>query len=377
MIYLDNAATTMPNPLVVEVMKNSLEEYGNPSSIHIMGRKALELVDRARENVAHLINCSPDCIYFTSGGTESNNWAIYNSIVTKKRRWVAASEIEHHSVHNAIENFGRSIGAKYLPLEVNSFGVLDVNKMIERIYSGISLISVMYVNNEIGTIQPIKEISKIAHISGIPLHVDAVQAAGKINIDVQDLDVDYLSLSGHKIHGPKGVGVLYIKPGVEIHPMISGGHQESGYRAGTYNVPGIVGMGEATRELLETGFLEKEHNEKIGSLFWDKIKNKIPDVYRNGNEEKSVSSIVNICFEGIESKSFVLEMSKRNICCSSGSACNEGETEISHVLKAIGLSKYKAHSSVRFSFSIYNTEEEISVAIEEIANVVSQLRKQS
>lgn len=373
-IYLDNAATTEPDLRVINKMMHALrDKYGNPNSSHIVGAEAKDLIEEARCNIAEMINCSPECVIFTSGGTESNNWAIYSSIVSTQIRSIVSSEIEHHSIHNGIGKFSRSLGAKPFYIRVDSNGVIDIERYSDKVHSRIGLVSIMMANNEIGTIQPIKELARLAHERGTLFHTDAVQGAGKIKIDVKDLDVDMLSLSGHKFHGPKGVGILYVKPGIKVYPMIAGGHQENGYRAGTYNVPGIVGMGEAARLINSQETMDEI--KSIGELLWNEIKSSIPNVKRNGNSELSVPGIVNICFRGIESKSVVLELSKKGICCSSGSACNEGETSPSHVLKAIGKSTFDAHSSIRFSLSRNTTKEDVYESVNIIKEVVNKHRE--
>jgi len=372
-IYLDNAATTQIDRQVIEKMKFSLEEYGNPNSSHELGKRAKEIVEEARVNVALMINAEPSEIIFTSGGTESNNWAIYSSILKTKKKGVATSKIEHHSILYGIQEFHKSIGAKGRFIPVNSIGIVDFQYLKDNINTDLGLVTVMMVNNEIGSIQPIKELSSLAHKYGVLFHTDAVQASGKIPIDVKDLDVDMLSLSGHKFHGPKGVGILYVKDGIDVRPMIAGGHQENGYRAGTYNVPGIVGMGEAARLLNSEDDMNKIR--LIDDLLWSLIKVSIPNVKRNGDPYQSVPGVINVCFEGTESKMLVLELSKRGVYCSSGSACNEGQTSPSHVLKAMGCSTFEAHSSVRFSLSRNITKADIYEAIGIISDVVKNNRE--
>jgi len=372
-IYLDNAATTKIDSAVIEKMKIALEEYGNPNSSHELGNRAKNLVEESRIHVANMINAKPEEIIFTSGGTESNNWAVYSSVCTTKKRTIFSSEIEHHSIHQSIHEFRKSIGTKGHFVPVNADGEVDINYFQERMDNGVGLVSIMMANNEIGTIQPIKKLAEIAHRYGILFHTDAVQAAGKIKIDVKDLNVDMLSLSGHKFHGSKGVGILYVKSGINLHPMISGGHQENGYRAGTYNVPGIVGIGEAAR-LVNSQEIMDEIGLKA-QLFWVGMKTSISDIERNGNPNLSVPGVVNVCFKGVEAKAIVLELSKRGVCCSSGSACNEGTTIPSHVLKAIGCSTYKSHSSIRFSFSRFTTKEDIYRALEIIVEVIKEHRE--
>jgi cysteine desulfurase len=376
MIYLDNAATTMVDESVVHKMMEVLggaDFFGNPNSSHALGKKSKDLVEESRLHVANMINAEPEEIYFTSGGTESNNWAIYSSTVTSKKCFVLTSAIEHHSVHVGAKLFNRGVGviSRYVPVDPTGF--IDIDFFEGHINSHHGLATVMMANNEIGTVQPIKDLVSIAHYKDVLFHTDAVQAMGKIQVDVKDLDVDMMSISSHKIHGPKGVGALYIKKGVERYALLGGGHQEGGFRSGTYNVPGIVGMGEAAR-LINSKEVMKDIREKENKL-WKGLKSSIPNIERNGDKNISVPGIVNVCFNNVEGKDAVLKLSERGVCCSSGSACNEGMTSPSHVLKSIGLSTRKAHSSIRFSLSRMNLEEDIDKAIPIIADVIKSCRE--
>lgn len=375
-IYFDNAATTPMDPNVVnkmyEVLKN---EYGNPNSSHELGKRSKNLIEEARINIAKMINASPEEVFFTSGGTESNNWAIYSSAITTQKKQVITSKIEHHSILNSLDNFQKSIGIQPIHIGVDSNGLINFEEFCSNLNSNVSLVSFMFANNEIGTVQDIKRLAQKTHDHGILFHTDAVQAFGKIPINVKDLDVDFLSLSGHKFHGPKGVGVLYVKSGTNLYPMISGGHQEGEYRSGTYNVPGIVGIGEAAR--LSNSLEVMDEIDLMCKILWNGINTSMSNVKRNGDINHCIPGVLNLCFSGVESKTMVMELNKNGIYCSSGSACNEGQTSSSHVLKAIGLDTYEAHSSVRFSLSRYNNPKEVKKAIGLILQVVKNCREMS
>jgi cysteine desulfurase len=373
MIYFDNAATTQPYPEVIEKVKEGLLDYGNPSSSHALGKRTKIKVEEARENVASLINCKPENIVFTSGGTESNNWAIYSQIANSTKKNMITSSIEHHSILKASENITKTFNSTAIYAPVDSNGIVSLGNLLRDIdiNSNISLVSIMYANNETGAIQPIKEIVKICKKNNILMHTDAVQAVGKIPVDIQELEIDLLSLSGHKFHGPKGVGALYVKDGVRIDPMVSGGHQENGLRAGTYNVPAIMGMGEAARitkeKMLDFTALSAE------MYFYQKLKERTLNIYRVSQNSNRIPGIVNVIIPGVESKLFVIKASEKGLCCSSGSACNEGNTKPSHVLTAMGIDPFEAHSSIRFSLDSFCTISEVDASIEIIVDVLKDM----
>jgi len=370
-IYLDNAATT---PLCVEAKKEmikAMDMYGNPSSIHSVGKEALKIVQLARKRVANLINTTPDRIFFTSGGTESDNWAIYGSVIATQKNKIITSPIEHHAIIRSIEKSGVEIIPAFV--NVNSKGMVDEYSLKDTLDDNTALVSIMMANNEVGTIQNIKSLAQITRNKGILFHTDAVQAIGKINVDVESLGVDMLSLSAHKFNGPKGVGALYIKRGIDFSSLINGGRQEEDRRAGTHNVIGIAGMGAAANV-----YLNSEKNNFIDELtkqLEEGFISKIPDIKFNGHCMYKVPGILNVCFKGVESKRLVFELNKVGICISSGSACSEGLTEPSHVLAAMGIPIHEAHSSVRFSLSKYNNKEEINRVLEVLPSIIKQLRR--
>lgn len=369
MIYLDNAATTKPYNEVIEKVKEGLCDFGNPSSSHQLGKNSLKQINTARENIASLLNCEPENIFFTSGGSESNNWVLYSQITKTKKRKIISSKIEHPSILKSLENFQKTLGLKSKLISVDKNGHIDLSELENCLNSEVSLVSIMYVNNEIGTIQNIEKIIDICKHYSIKVHTDAVQAIGKIEVDTKQIEVDFMSISGHKFHGPKGIGVLYVKDNNNLFPMISGGHQELGLRAGTHNVPAIMGMGEAAR--ITKNNLKKDINKikKIESLFIELLKEEIPNIKINAKDSHKVPGIINVVFPNIESKLFVLKASDLGFFCSSGSACNEGNNKPSHVLKAIGLNSFDAHSSVRFSLSCFSSELEIKNTIKKIKTI--------
>ncbi|PKN02870.1 cysteine desulfurase NifS [Candidatus Dojkabacteria bacterium HGW-Dojkabacteria-1] len=378
-IYLDNAATTKLNPKVLEEMIPYLSDmYGNASSIYHIGRESRKALDLARDKVAKALNAISNEIFFTSGGTEADNWAIKGVAFAneKKGKHIITTNIEHHAVLHTcqyLEKYGFEV--TYLPVKEN--GIIDIKDLNNALRNDTILVSVMFANNEIGTIQPIKEIGKITRERGIYFHTDAVQAVGNIPIDVEDLKIDLLSLSGHKFNGPKGVGVLYIKRGINILPMIHGGGQERNKRAGTENVAGIVGIGKAIE--LATKDIEKK-NKKLTDLRDMTIKGlieRIPDTILNGDPEKRLPGNVNVCFKYIEGESILLMLDMKGVCASSGSACTSGSLDPSHVLLAIGLPHEIAHGSLRLTFSIENTKKDVEYLLETIPPIVERLRQMS
>ena len=379
MIYMDYNATTPTDIRVLKEMEPYFcEKFGNPSSIYEIARENRKVIEKARENVARLIDASPDEIFFTSGGTESDNWAIKGVAFALKNKGnhIITSQIEHHAVLNACK-FLSKIGYEITYAPVDKYGIVDVEFIEKSIKSQTILITIMHANNEIGTIQPIEEISKIAREKGVYFHTDSVQTVGKIPVSVKKLGVDMLSLSAHKFYGPKGVGAIYIKKGTKIEPFIHGGEQEKGKRAGTYNVPGVVGLGKAAEIAIE----EMEEEIKKVKFLRDKLEKgiieKIPEIVINGHPEKRLYNTLNLCVKYVEGESILLNLDFEKIYASSGSACTSGSLEPSHVLLAIGLSPEIAHGSLRFSLGKYNKEEDVDKVLEVLPVIVEKLRKLS
>jgi len=373
-----NATTPTDIRVLKEMEPYFFEKFGNPSSIYKIARENRKVIEKARENVARLIDASPDEIFFTSGGTESDNWAIKGVAFALKNKGnhIITSQIEHHAVLNACK-FLSKIGYEITYAPVDKYGIVDVEFIEKSIKSQTILITIMHANNEIGTIQPIEEISKIAREKGVYFHTDSVQTVGKIPVSVKKLGVDMLSLSAHKFYGPKGVGAIYIKKGTKIEPFIHGGEQEKGKRAGTYNVPGIVGLGKAAEIAIE----EMEEEIKKVKFLRDKLEKgiieKIPEIVINGHPEKRLYNTLNLCVKYVEGESILLNLDFEKIYASSGSACTSGSLEPSHVLLAIGLSPEIAHGSLRFSLGKYNKEEDVDKVLEVLPVIVEKLRKLS
>ena len=378
-IYFDHAATT---PVKQEVLAAMLpyfsERFGNPSSIYSLGRENRKAIEDAREKVAKALNALPKEIFFTSGGSESDNWAIKGVAYANqtKGKHIITTNIEHHAVLNTCKYLERQgFEVTYIPVKEN--GIVDVEDIKQAIRPDTILISVMFANNEIGTIQPIKEIGALAKEKGIYFHTDAVQAIGNIPVDVKDMNIDLLSLSAHKFYGPKGVGVLYIRDGVRIHSFIHGGEQERGKRASTENVAGIVGLGKAI-EMANTNI--DTYNEKLLKLrdrTISELLEKIPHSRLNGDAEKRLPGNVNISFEFVEGESILLSLDMKNICASSGSACTSGSLDPSHVLLAIGLPHEIAHGSLRLTFGEENTDSDIDYLVEVLPPIIEKLRAMS
>jgi cysteine desulfurase len=377
-IYFDNAATKPVRPEVFEAMKPLLlDEYGNPSSIYQPARSAKKLLDRSREQIAGAIGSLTEEVFFTSGATEANNWALRGVIEScAAGKHIITTAIEHHAVLHTCEYLQKSHGCDITYLPVDSDGLIDTDALMRAIRPDTALISVMFVNNEIGVVQPINEIGEIARARGILFHTDAVQALGYEHIDVNEQNIDLMSLSAHKIHGPKGVGALYIRKGTKLPPFIIGGGQENGRRAGTENMPGIVGFGKAA-ELISAEREEANlHMKKLQNKIIDSVL-KIPNTRLNGSRDKRVSGNINVCFEFIEGESLLLLLDMKGIYASSGSACTSGSLDPSHVLLAIGLSHEIAHGSLRISLSKYSTEAEADVLLDELPAIVERLREMS
>ncbi|GHV18097.1 cysteine desulfurase NifS [Clostridia bacterium] len=379
MIYLDNAATTPLRPEVLEVMMPYLtEHYGNPSSIYKLGRDSRIAIDNAREKVANILGTDSQRIYFTSGGTESDNWAVKGVAHSnsKKGKHIITSEIEHHAILHACDTLERE-GYEITRIPPDGFGIISPEKLKKAIRDDTILVTIMQANNEIGTIQPIAELAKIAHEKNAYFHTDAVQSLGHIPVNVDDLGVDLLSLSGHKFGGPKGVGVLYVRKGVRLAGYMDGGGQERNMRAGTENTAGIVGLAHALE--LATSEIESESARQI--TLRDKLINNIlstiPYSRLNGSADKRVPNNVNISFEFIEGESLLLLLDMQGIAASSGSACTSGSLDPSHVLLSIGLPHEKAHGSLRLTLGRDTTEQDVDFVVEKLDPIVARLREMS
>ena len=375
-IYVDNAATTAMSDKAIEAMMPYLKGvYGNPSSLHTVGQVAKEALDGARARIAKCLNADPKEIYFTSCGSEADNQAIRSAAVNglrKGKKHIVSTAFEHHAVLHTLKKLEKE-GFEVTYLDVHSDGLVTAEQVQKAIRSDTALVTVMYANNEVGTIQPIREIGEVCKKTGVPFHTDAVQAVGHIPVDVKADNIDMLSLSAHKFHGPKGVGALYCKRGIPLNTFIEGGAQERGRRAGTENIGGIVSMSYA---LEETCAHMAENAAKLVVLR-DKLIDgllKIPHSKLNGDRRKRLPANVNMCFEGIEGEGLLLLLDAKGICASSGSACTSGSLDPSHVLLALGLPHEVAHGSLRLSLSEYNTEEEVDFIIEEVPKVVEYLR---
>ena len=378
-IYFDNAATTkLDDEVLKEMLPYLKDNYGNPSSIYKLGREARKAIEDSREKIAKVLNCKANEIYFTAGGSESYNTAIKGIAKANKKRGnhIITSKIEHPAVLETCKQLEKE-GFEITYISVDEKGIVDLEELKKSIKPTTILITIMFANNEIGTIQPIEEIGKIAKGNNIYFHTDSVQAVGSIKIDVQKLNIDSLSLSGHKFYGPKGVGALYVKTGVPFEKFISGGHQERNKRAGTENVAGIVGIGKAIELAYEN---LDEYNKKIKELrdyYVKQVEEKIPYIKINGDMEKRLPGNSNISFRFIEGEGLLLNLDLKGICASSGSACTSGSLDPSHVLLAIGLPHEIAHGSLRVSIGKYNTKEEIDYLIENLMEIVTRLREMS
>ncbi len=379
MIYLDNAATTKTAPEVVQEMLPYFSEiYGNPSSIYDFAGKSKAAIDRARSAIAKVIGAKSEEIYFTAGGSEADNWALKATFEYFKGKGdhIITTKIEHHAVLHACEYLEKR-GAKVTYLDVDKDGLVDIEQLKAAITPKTILISVMFANNEIGTLEPIKEIGKIAKENKILFHTDAVQAFGQVPIDVDELNIDMLSASAHKINGPKGIGFLYIRKGVKIRSFIHGGAQERKRRAGTENVPGIVGYGKAVTMADETMSERCEKEKKLRDHMIKRISEEIPQAKLNGHPTKRLPNNVNFSFEFVEGESLLLMLDEKGICASSGSACTSGSLDPSHVLLAIGLVHDIAHGSLRLTLGDDTTLEDVDYTVDAIKEVVAQLRKMS
>lgn len=378
-IYLDNAATTAVHPEVFESMEPYFTEfYGNPSSIYGFAAKSRKAVETARHQAASLLHARDNEIYFTAGGSESDNWALKASALAlkKKGRHIITSKIEHHAVLHTCQYLEQE-GFEVTYINVDKEGIVKLEELKASIRPDTILISIMFANNEIGTIQPIKEIGRLAKEHGIFFHTDAVQAYGHLPIDVDGLSIDMLSASGHKINGPKGVGILYIRNGIKIGPLLHGGAQERNRRAGTHNVPGIVGMGKAS-EIAALNLAQRaEHETELRDYLIDRVLAEVDHACLNGHRTQRLSNNANFSFRFIEGESLLIMLDQRGICGSSGSACTSGSLDPSHVLLAIGLPHDIAHGSLRLTLSEETTKEEIDYVIDSIKEIVERLRSMS
>lgn len=378
-IYLDNAATTKTRPEVVEAMLPYFTElYGNPSSVYEFANQNKKAVDEARKIIANALGADISEIYFTAGGSESDNWALKAAVdaYADKGNHIITSKIEHHAILHTCEYLEKH-GVEVTYVDVDENGIIKLDQLEKAIRPTTILISVMFANNEIGTIQPIKEIGEIAKKHKIPFHTDAVQAFGHLDINVNDLGIDMLSASAHKLNGPKGIGFLYIRKGIKIRSLIHGGGQERQRRAGTENVPGIVGFGKAVELAMATMKERTEKEIKLRNLLMKRVLEEVPFVRVNGDKVKRLPNNVNFSFQFIEGESLLIMLDMNRICASSGSACTSGSLDPSHVLLAIGLPHEIAHGSLRLTLSEENTEEEINYTVDKIKEIVDKLRKMS
>lgn len=374
MVYLDNNATTPLDPAVIKAMAEFMENFGNPSSLYPLGRKVKETINECREVVAKALGAHRSEIIFTGSGTEADNFAILGVMdAHPDKKEFITSAIEHPAVLRTAQYLEKK-GYKVTYVPVDSYGVIDLNFLSDAITPQTALISIMHANNEIGTIQPIEKVVEIAKQKGVLVHTDSVQTFGKIEVNVDKLGVDLLSVSAHKIYGPKGVGALYVRKGTNICPFIHGGHQEKGMRAGTENTLGIVGFGEAVRVLRERWKKDKEKIEKLALKLKQGIETKIPHVKFNGHPENRVKNTLNFAFPGLEAEAILLALATKEIYVSTGSACSEESEEVSHVLLGIGLKPEIARSCLRFSLGRFNTEEDIEIVLKELPEIIEKLR---
>ena len=377
-IYVDNNATTRTAPEVVEAMLPYFtERYGNASSMHTFGGGLIVDIRRARRQVAALIGARPEEILFTSGGTESDFTAIHAALESQPdKRHIVTTRVEHPAIKNLFEQYGKH-GYRVTVVPVDGQGRLDQEALLQSLDDDTAVVSIMWANNETGVVNPVAALGKEIRARGIVFHTDAVQAAGKIPIDVEAAGVDMLSMSGHKFHGPKGIGALYIRRGTKFKPLVVGGHQEGGRRAGTENVPGIVGMGKAAEmavtHLEDLGSRVRQQRDKLEEALLEAV----PRAMVNGGQAERLPNTTSIAFEFVEGEAILLMMNEVGICASSGSACTSGSLEPSHVLRAMGVPFTAAHGSIRFSLSHYTTEDEIDFIIEKMPAIIARLREMS
>lgn len=372
-IYLDNSATTpIKSEVLQEMMPYLTTEYGNASSLYSVGRSAKRVIEKARNRVAELLNCNHNEIYFTGGGSESDNIALKGFAYANKEKGnhIITSKIEHPAILGTCKTLERQ-GFEVSYINVNEDGIIDVEELRKSIKTNTILISVMTANNEVGTVQPIEEIAKIAHDNNIVFHTDAVQAIGNVQIDVEKMKIDMLSLSSHKINGPKGVGALYIKNGIEVEKFINGGHQEKDRRAGTENVAGIVGIGKAAEIARKNRETHIRNLSKIRDYYIKKVQKEIPNIRINGSMENRLPGNANISFKGINASELIFKLDERGICVSSGSACSSGNTNPSHVLTAMNVPEVYLNSAIRTTFGDNNTFEQVDYVVKILKQIIN------
>ena len=377
-IYVDNNATTRTAPEVVDVMLPYFSEYyGNPSSMHYFGGQVQQAVNQAREKMAALLGAEPSEIIYTSCGTESDNTAVWAALRSQPdKRHVITTRVEHPAINN-LANHLRELGYRVTEVGVDREGRLNLDHLEDAISPETAIISVMWANNETGVIFPVEEIAELARSRGVVFHTDAVQAVGKVPIDLSRSKIDMLSLSGHKLHGPKGIGALYVRKGTKFKPFIIGGHQEHGRRGGTENVPYIIGMGRAAELAMEH---IREENSRVKALV-GRLENgllaTVPNSMVNGDRNTRLPNTTSVSFEYVEGEAILIHLSNMGICASSGSACTSGSLEPSHVLRAMGVPFTAAHGSIRFSLSVYNTDEDVDYILEKVPPIIAKLRELS
>jgi cysteine desulfurase len=378
-VYLDHNATTPVHPEVLEAMLPFFKDkFGNASSVHEYGREAKDALEQSRETVAKVINAVPSEIYFTSGGTESDNLAVQGTALaqTKKGKHIITSQTEHPAVLETCKILKKE-NYEITYLKVDRYGFINPDDLRKNIRADTILVSIMHANNETGIIQPIEELSETAKEKGVSFHSDTVQSFGKLPIDVKKIPVNMLSISSHKIYGPKGVGALYIRKGTRILPMIHGGHHERSRRAGTENVSSIVGLAKAAEIALRDMEKLNLQLKNLTESFFKKLTDKIPDVFLNGNMERRLASTLNISFKGVEGESIILSLDMKGVAVASGSACTSGALEPSHVLSAMGIDPALAQSSIRFGFGRSNTMEDVDYVVDVLPEIIDRLRSMS
>ena len=379
MIYLDNAATTKTAPEVVDAMLPYFSEYyGNASTIYSLGAESKKAMDHARQTIADSLGAKPEEIYFTAGGSESDNWALKATAeaYASKGKHIITTKIEHHAILHTCEYLEKR-GFKITYLNVDRDGLISLDELKAAIRPDTILISVMFANNEIGTIEPIAEIGEIAKEHGVLFHTDAVQAYAQVPINVDEMHIDMLSASGHKLNGPKGIGFLYIRKGVKIRSFVHGGAQERSRRAGTENIPGIVGLGAAVERAMRIMDTKTRKEIELRDYLIGRLENEIPHCWLNGHRTKRLPNNINFSFLFIEGESMLIMLDMKGICASSGSACTSGSLDPSHVLLAIGLKHEEAHGSLRLTLSEESTKEEMDIVAEEVKKIVQRLRDMS
>lgn len=379
MIYLDNAATTKTAPEVVDAMLPYFSEYyGNASTIYSLGAESKKAMDHARQTIADSLGAKPEEIYFTAGGSESDNWALKATAeaYASKGKHIITTKIEHHAILHTCEYLEKR-GFEITYLNVDRDGLISLDELKAAIRPDTNLISVMFANNEIGTIEPIAEIGEIAKEHGVLFHTDAVQAYAQVPINVDEMHIDMLSASGHKLNGPKGIGFLYIRKGVKIRSFVHGGAQERSRRAGTENIPGIVGLGAAVERAMRIMDTKTRKEIELRDYLIERLENEIPHCWLNGHRTKRLPNNINFSFLFIEGESMLIMLDMKGICASSGSACTSGSLDPSHVLLAIGLKHEEAHGSLRLTLSEESTKEEMDIVAEEVKKIVQRLRDMS